>query len=467
MPNKRQLPISDDEEIEDSSTNDSDFTDDSDSSSYSSSYSSDSSLEYQETFLIRNDPLLNSINRPNTRSSAEKNNPKKPKVGRKPPVPKKKIDIDSRIETLDDLIKLTKTLHPKPDEEYSVDVAKIQALADPLNQLKDMVGLSNIKQSIVEHLLYLLSGLNENQHLMHTVLYGPPGSGKTHLGLILAEVYKALGYSNGKFRIVKRSDLVAGYLGQTTLKTQRAIDSVLGGVLFIDEAYSLGDREQRDSFSKEMIDCLNQNLSEKKSNFICIIAGYREELENCFFASNPGLKRRFPFQYTIHKYSPKELGEIFKIKIVKDGWKLDQKFDFSILEKSFQQNFQYLNHQGGDIENLVQRCKISHSKRIFGRHQVEKRVLTIEDFQAGLESYLSHKKHSKAFKNASKKRRQQSQISSRSDQKMMESLLASSNRKSQRPINREKSQVQNKIMGQETSDIADRFLQQMKKKKII
>jgi SpoVK/Ycf46/Vps4 family AAA+-type ATPase len=336
-----------------------------------------------------NDVLLNSVIR--TRSV------------KKPPIIKQPVDLTVRIETLDDLIRLAETVDPKPDEEYSVDIAKIKALVGPLKQLRDMIGLNSIKQSIVEHLLYLLSGLNDNTNMMHTVLYGPPGSGKTHLGLILSDVYRALGFSNGKFRIVKRSDLVAGYLGQTTLKTQAAIDSVTGGVLFIDEAYSLGDREGRDSFSKEMIDCLNQNLSERKSRFICIIAGYRDELENCFFGLNPGLRRRFPFQYTIHRYGPDDLAAIFLLKLIKESWKFEAKLQIcdkntgeapvqtNVIEQAFRDHYDAFRHQGGDVETLCQRCKIAHAKRVFGRHQVEKRVISLEDFRAGLDNFLQHK----------------------------------------------------------------------------
>ena len=94
---------------------------------------------------------------------------------------------------------------------------------------------------------------------------GEPGTGKTELGNILGKIYLAVGaLKNDVFRVVKRSDLIAGYLGQTAIKTQKVIDQCTGGVLFIDEAYSLGNSEQRDSFSKECIDTLNQNLSEKK-----------------------------------------------------------------------------------------------------------------------------------------------------------------------------------------------------------
>src|SRR4029078_8344221 len=126
-----------------------------------------------------------------------------------------------------------------------------------------------------------------------------------------SKVYKEMGVlSKGHFTLVTRSDLIAKYLGQTAIKTQEVINNCEGGVMFIDEAYALGHSEGRDSFSKECLDTLNQNLSEKR-DFLCIIAGYKDALEKCFFSMNDGLARRFNFRYDIESYTPEELMEIF------------------------------------------------------------------------------------------------------------------------------------------------------------
>jgi len=307
-------------------------------------------------------------------------------------LPKKPVDINQKIQTLDDLINLGKTFQIKSDEKYAVNMNCIIRLVPVLEKLQALVGMQEIKQSIANHLIFLLSGLNDKQHMNHAVIYGPPGSGKTSLALILSKIYEALGYSNGKFKIVKRSDLVAGYLGQTTLKTQQAINSVLGGVLFIDEAYSLGDKEGRDSFAKEMIDCLNQNLSEQRSKFICIIAGYRKELEKCFFSANPGLKRRFPFQYTVGKYTNVELAQIFKSMIESQDWKLDPDLNIDAIAQAIKKDWPAFKNQGGDIETLVLHCKMAHAKRIFGCHEVNAKAINTADFQEALKSFLFHKK---------------------------------------------------------------------------
>jgi len=322
--------------------------------------------------------------------------PNKPRSKTTIVIPKTPVDLNQPINTLEDLIKLGETFEIKETEKYAVNMQQIKRLAPILKRLNDLVGMTKIKAAIADHLIFMLSGLNDKEHMMHTMIYGPPGCGKTCLALVLSDIYKALGYSNGKFKIVKRSDLVAGYLGQTTLKTQKVINEIQGGVLFIDEAYSLGDREGRDSFSKEIIDCLNQNLSEKRSSFICIIAGYQNELEKCFFAANPGLKRRFPFQYTIESYDARQLSQIFQSMLKNQNWDSASDLTLDHIDQNIQKNWGFFKQQGGDVETLTLHCKMAHSKRIFGHHQVEKRQINQADFDQGLTNFVAHKKLNQA-----------------------------------------------------------------------
>ena len=233
-------------------------------------------------------------------------------------------------------------------------------MTEPLEYLKNMVGLESIKTRILEQVIFFSQDIHnqapfidnlksdiskssldklfsryiekdsheytseislevKNKYdMLHTIIEGPPGVGKTQLGKILAKIYLSLGIiQSNKFRIATRKDFIGEYLGHTAIKTQKVIDSCMGGVLFIDEAYSLGNGDsKKDTFSKECIDTLNQNLSENKGKFVCIIAGYKENLEHDFFSVNPGLQRRFPFRYSIEKYTSKELIKYSSIKFL-------------------------------------------------------------------------------------------------------------------------------------------------------
>lgn len=300
----------------------------------------------------------------------------------KKPIKRRKVDITENIKTLDDLLEIIDKYEDIPHLEYPVDMEKLKALKEPIKELQNLVGMKEIKSQILDQIMFLLSQLQDDDQMLHTVLYGPPGSGKSTLGLILSKIYQALGFSNGKFRIVKRSDLIAGYLGQTALKTQRLFNETSGGVIFIDEAYSLGNAEGRDSFSKEAIDTINQNLTEMKTKIICIIAGYKEELDKCFFSVNPGLNRRFPFRYEIKSYGYEELAEIFHRKITLSGWTVDP-----VPLEIFNQNKNYFTQKGGDMEILSQMSKLAYSRRTFGKHQDPPKHLTLRDVEEGLKLF--------------------------------------------------------------------------------
>ena len=211
-----------------------------------------------------------------------------------PPIPpkikKEKVTIEREINNIEELLELINDYPMKSTVEYNINMNAIHNIKKPLIELNSMIGMQKLKQNIVDQILYFIQDLHKISHsdskdYMHTVIYGPPGTGKTETAKIMGKIFSGLGVlKKNKFKKVTRADLIAGYLGQTALKTQDVIKDSLGGVLFIDEAYALGNMEKRDSFAKECIDTLCEGLSDHKDDLMVIIAGYKDELEKCFFA---------------------------------------------------------------------------------------------------------------------------------------------------------------------------------------
>lgn len=299
----------------------------------------------------------------------------------------------SKVNTLQDLIKLGEFYHCRMRKTYNgIDLKILFEISDYLKELDAMVGLANIKEEIVNMIVYLLIMKNSSKGLssdmLHAVITGSPGCGKTTFIEIIAKIYTKLGVlKKGHIVKAKRSDLIGKYLGHTSVQTQNKINDAKGGILLIDEAYSLGNPEGRDSFSKECIDTLNQALSEDKSEFICIIAGYKDALDSSFFSYNEGLRRRFPFRFDIKTYSSEELALIFMKKVKEyDFWELQ--FNQDELNKLINSNYKYFENQGGDIETLFLNLKIVQNKRVFLLPINDKKKLLLSDIKDSINKFI-------------------------------------------------------------------------------
>ena len=298
------------------------------------------------------------------------------------------VEIDREIKNLNDLIELGKMYDET--KRYNIDLRILSRMVESLTELNNMIGMDTVKQDMVDHILFKIQNLDSmNQDMMHTVIQGPPGVGKTEVARIIGKVYLSMGIlKNDKFIKATRSNLIGEFLGHTAKQTQRVINSAEGGVLFIDEVYSLGNPEKRDSFSKECIDTINENLTEKKKDFICIIAGYKKEIDSCFFGYNPGLERRFPIRFTIENYNGPELFLIFKKKVVDCTWTLGE----GVTDKFFVDNYEHFKFFGGDMEVLFARTKRAHARRVFAAKTATKKEINMTDLAKGFESFKAHKK---------------------------------------------------------------------------
>ena len=307
-------------------------------------------------------------------------------------IKKTKVNIEVEIESLDDLLKLINDYPLKFDVEYNINMKAMHDIKQPLLSLKNMIGMNKLKNNIVDQILYFVQNLHKgkdksHQDFMHTVIYGPPGTGKTETAKIMGSIFSNLGILKRKtFKKATRADLIAGYLGQTAIKTRDMIKDCLGGVLFIDEAYALGNPEKRDSFAKECIDTLCEGLSDHKEEIMVIIAGYEEELKNCFFSYNQGLDSRFTWRFSTDDYSYKELFLIFKKKVNEIGWKLNNK----VKDSWFEDKMDYFKFYGRDIETLLAKIKIAHGRRVFCLPDEKKKKISLKDMQKGFDMFLDN-----------------------------------------------------------------------------
>lgn len=245
-------------------------------------------------------------------------------------------------------------------------------LNELLAEMDELVGLDDVKKD-VRNLINLVkvrklreeNGLPNTDLSLHMVFMGNPGTGKTTIARLLGSMYAAIGVlKKGQLIEVDRSGLVAGYVGQTALKTQEVIRSALGGVLFIDEAYSLSSGGEQD-FGREAIETILKAMEDHRDDLIVIVAGYNEPMRR-FIDSNPGLESRFNKYFWFPDYDGEQLYQIFLSRCRKNSYQLskkaqtDAKAIFAEMYKNRGENF----GNGRDVRNFFEDTVIRQSNRL-------------------------------------------------------------------------------------------------------
>ncbi len=291
--------------------------------------------------------------------------------------------------------------HPVPktkETTASIIPSSDKSINELLTELDSFIGLNNIKQAIRDFISYL-EFLNERKKFglktedkiaINAIFLGNPGSGKTTIARLLGNIFKAMGIlPSGHVIEVDRAGLVGQYIGETAQKTEKVINDAMGGVLFIDEAYTLvkkGGGSQ--DFGQEAIDILLKRMEDRKGEFVVIAAGYTDEM-NSFLNSNPGLKSRFTHTFVFEDYTPEELIQIFNLYLKKEEYNITPDA-LELLKKEFINLYRNRDKSFGNarlVRKIFEEAKINLSKRVINLPDNERtkenlNTITLDDIKS-------------------------------------------------------------------------------------
>lgn len=263
---------------------------------------------------------------------------------------------------------------PEPPQPPQTDGGQQEDGMSAYDRLQALTGLDSVKRAVGKmiHLHQINAkreealGKKASTVSMHMVFTGNPGTGKTTVARIIGELYHEMGLlSKGQVKEVKRADLVAENIGGTEANTKRAIEEALGGILFIDEAYTLSPEDPGRDFGPKAVDTILTAMEENRGNLVVIVAGYEKEMQR-FINSNPGLKSRFKNFIRFEDYNAQQLHQIFRYTVESEGYRLDEAAD-SILAPYFEQLYRTrgLNFGNGrEVRNFFESVLAWNAERL-------------------------------------------------------------------------------------------------------
>lgn len=321
---------------------------------------------------------------------------------------KAELSIETEVETMEEsankpVAVAMKTPGDEPEEPKEPEKSGME-------ELNELIGLKTVKHDVEELIgLAKVRKMREEKGMkavpvsLHLVFSGNPGTGKTTVARILGKLYKEIGIlSTGQMIETDRSGLVAGYVGQTAIKTQKKIQEAMGGVLFIDEAYTLNQKDE--NFGQEAIDTILKAMEDHRDEFVVIVAGYTD-LMKAFIESNPGLKSRFNKFFEFPDYTVEELQQIFELQCDKYQYRLTEEAaaavreEISRLEESKGENFA----NAREVRNLFEKIITNQAARVAELDNLDEETLstiTIEDLTDGFEESLKEEMRAREAREA-------------------------------------------------------------------